>query len=206
MISDHTATHLLADVAHFFWMKTSMRIEKVGEGPEFHAYGNQGESFLFWVTPNNEIPALHVLYQNSNKEQSNLVSPFVNLGAPFALDTFLSKVLGLCQSDNKPFKPAREDIQRLSIVQLDRPGWYTEPEFMAWLNNPNNCTMTFHMRGEDPNEWSDALVWVDPSLNGEGDSSEMPEKYWREILHCAAAAVNGIASTGHHIGVKIRNM
>jgi hypothetical protein len=206
MISEHTATQLLADVEHFFWMKTSMLIEKVDKGPEFHIYPNEGESLLFWVTPTNNTPALHVLYQNADKEQSNIVGPFAELDSPPKLEAFLSKILTLCQGSSTVLKPAFEDIQLVPIVQLDRLDWYTEPEFMAWLNNPNNCTMTFHIRGRNPNEWSDALVWVDPSLNGEGDSSDMPEKYWREILHCAAAAVNGIASTGHHIGVKIRNM
>lgn len=65
---------------------------------------------------------------------------------------------------------------------INVPEWFKESAFLAWLNNPANPVMTWHPRGEQANDYSDTVVFVDPSLNGEGPDADMPAKYWAQIL------------------------
>jgi hypothetical protein len=97
-------------------------------------------------------------------------------------------------------------VDNVTMVTMDRPEWYKKKDFLAYLNDPNNGLMRFHTPGTEASEWSDMLVWVDPSLSGEGDSSDMPCEYWDEICEVAGVAVNQASQPSHHIGVKIRNM
>lgn len=92
------------------------------------------------------------------------------------------------------------------MVTIDRPQWYKNPDFLDYINDPDNALMSFHISGRQANEWSDVLVWVDPSLNGEGDSSDIPEVYWDEIVQVAKLASSKHRLLREHIGVRIRNM
>lgn len=87
---------------------------------------------------------------------------------------------------------------------LNVPEWFTNPEFLAWLNAEETTVMTWHRRGAAANEWSDTLVFVDPSLNGEGTNSDMPEVFWNEII--AACRQSYHAGLNDHTAVRLTNL
>ena len=76
----------------------------------------------------------------------------------------------------------------------------------AWLNDSANVKMTWHTPGTEPNEWSDAVVFVDPSLCGDGSDSDgvMPEKYWDKIVELCQEHFR--PSTGFHVIVRMTNL
>lgn len=65
---------------------------------------------------------------------------------------------------------------------LNVPQWFEETEFLEWLNDPQRVVMSWHRCGEAPGDYSDTMVFVCPSLSGEGSDSDMPAKYWNEIV------------------------
>ena len=74
------------------------------------------------------------------------------------------------------------DIQQARSLVINAPEFFEDPVFMAWLNN-GKCKFTWHCKGNAvADEFSDVVVSVDPSLNGEGDSSDMPDYIWRQII------------------------
>lgn len=101
------------------------------------------------------------------------------------------------------------DNRRILItgIAINRPEWFADPAFVAWLNDPVQIKMTWHQGGE-PTEWSDVMVFVDPSMHegklaGEGSNSDMPEHIWDAIVaECDAAGLGGQRS---HIPVRITN-
>lgn len=71
-------------------------------------------------------------------------------------------------------------IECVALV-INVPHFFKDPAFVAWLNNPAP-KFTWHKSGNEPSEYSDVVVLVDPSLNGEGSDSDMPEHCWEEII------------------------
>lgn len=69
----------------------------------------------------------------------------------------------------------------LALV-INAPHFFEDPKFLDWLNN-KNAKFTWHPAGHDADEWSDVVVCVDPSLNGEGTDSDMPEEIWDQIVN-----------------------
>lgn len=65
---------------------------------------------------------------------------------------------------------------------VNAPSWFEQPEFLEWVSEPLNHVMTWHEHGAPPGPFSDVMVFVCPSLSGEGPDSSMPEKYWAEIM------------------------
>ena len=98
---------------------------------------------------------------------------------------------------------------RADVLVINVPSWYSDPEFVAWLESNSNPVMTWHRPGRSPSEFSDAIVLVDPSLTGEGtDQGSMPERYWEQIVsacreHCA---VPPMSEACHHIVVRLTNL
>jgi len=88
---------------------------------------------------------------------------------------------------------------------INAPEWFTKKDFCDWLNDESNPLMTWHKRGEKTSEWSDVIVLVDPSLNGEGsDSDAMPKAYWTFIVNKCKEHFK--PSSGYHIVVRITNL
>ena len=89
-------------------------------------------------------------------------------------------------------------------LTLNAPAFFRDAAFVEWLNSRGQPRMTWHADGE-PGEWSDLVVLVDPSLNGEGCSSDMPVHCWTAILgECRRHFRSGLANT--HIPVRITNL
>lgn len=66
---------------------------------------------------------------------------------------------------------------------VNAPELFARPDFMAWLNKSTNRVLSYHPKGETPDEYSDVVVLVDSSY--EGDSSDMPEDIWTQICDLA---------------------
>lgn len=92
----------------------------------------------------------------------------------------------------------------VSSLVLNVPAWFREEGFVEWLNDPNNNVMTWHQAPRRPNEWSDVVVLVDPQINGEGSNSDMPAKYWDQIVGSCRDA--GLVMEEAHIPVRLVNV
>lgn len=90
-------------------------------------------------------------------------------------------------------------------LRMDVPEFYKDPAFVAWLNN-GVPKFSWH-KGGTPNEWSDVVVLVDPSLSGEGTDSDMPKQFWDQIVQaCRAAYGPVLVGTEEHITVRLTNV
>ena len=96
------------------------------------------------------------------------------------------------------------DITIMRGFTLNVPEWFEDKAFLAWLNDPNNTLFTWHSRGEEASDWSDIVVCVDPSLNGEGSESDMPERIWDQIVALCKKLFQ--PSCGSHIHVRLTNL
>lgn len=87
---------------------------------------------------------------------------------------------------------------------LNAATWYEQPDFQAWLESAEGL-MSWHTPGQPVGEFTDIVVFVDPSLNGEGVQDGMPDAYWKAVVdHCKAHFSPG--QTTHHISVVIKNL
>jgi hypothetical protein len=86
---------------------------------------------------------------------------------------------------------------------VNAPHFFKDPQFLEWLNEAAP-KFTWHTGGK-PGEYSDTIVLVDPSLNGEGSDSDMPEHIWEEILTiCRERFAPGRDTP--HIQVRLTNL
>lgn len=60
------------------------------------------------------------------------------------------------------------------MLDVNAPALFKDTLFLNWLNDPENQVFTWHVRGEEPNEYSDVMVYY--GTGGEGSHSDMP--YW----------------------------
>ncbi len=89
-------------------------------------------------------------------------------------------------------------IEQGVSLRISTPEFFKDPEFIKWLNNGDR-KFTWHDAGH-PDEWSDVVVGVDPSLNGEGTDSDMPEQIWNQIVQaCRDHYKNPAITNGVHI-------
>ena len=93
--------------------------------------------------------------------------------------------------------------RRVTGLVMNCPEWFARTDFQNWLNAPGP-RMTWHTRGERPDEWSDVVVWVDPGLSGEGSDSDMPEALWAYVISACRDA--GLAGQTEHIPVRLTNL
>lgn len=98
---------------------------------------------------------------------------------------------------------ARE-VTSIEGFSINVPEWFEDKAFLDWLNDPENTLFTWHSRGDDASDWSDVVVCVDPSLNGEGSESDMPEHIWDQII--ALCKKRYKPSFGNHIHVRLTNL
>lgn len=89
-------------------------------------------------------------------------------------------------------------------LSLNASAWYQQPDFLAWLESAEGL-MSWHTPGQPVGEFTDIVVFVDPSLNGEGVQDGMPDAYWKTVVdHCKAHF--SPSQTTHHISVVIKNL
>lgn len=88
-------------------------------------------------------------------------------------------------------------------ITVNAPEFFADEQFIQWLNN-GEPKMTWH-KGEQPNEWSDLVVLVDPDLEGEGSDSDMPEHIWDQIVAICREHVQP-SIHAEHITVRLTNM
>lgn len=91
-------------------------------------------------------------------------------------------------------------------LTINVPQFFADHEFVDWLNGDSTTDpiMTWHQRPFAPTEWSDVVVLVDPSLNGEGADASMPEHLWAQIV--AACREAGLGGQHEHIPVRLTNL
>ncbi|HGM8087215.1 TPA: hypothetical protein ACKP9S_003586 [Pseudomonas aeruginosa] len=72
------------------------------------------------------------------------------------------------------------EAQPLTGIKLTVPELFADPGFQEYVNN--SSVMTWHdKKGPiNPDDMADVVVFVDPSLTGEGTDSDMP--YWDVIV------------------------
>lgn len=98
-------------------------------------------------------------------------------------------------------------VHRTVGLTVNAPAVFTRPDFMAWLNKRTNRVLSYHPKGEPPDEYSDTVVLVDSHY--EGDCSDMPEDIWKSICDLAYSIYGGPEaprSLGSHIHVRLTNL
>jgi len=97
------------------------------------------------------------------------------------------------------------EISPLQGFTINVPEWFEDQGFQEWLNDPENPIFTWHRKGSAVSDWSDVVVCVDPSLNGEGSESNLPEHIWGQIVELCRAHFRP-CSGGSHIHVRLTNL
>lgn len=87
---------------------------------------------------------------------------------------------------------------------INAPEYFRDPEFMNWLGNAQP-KFTWH-RGGEPNEWSDVIVMVDPSLSGEGSHSDMPAPIGERIVDACRTHLGSDQGSAPHYMVRLTNL
>lgn len=94
-------------------------------------------------------------------------------------------------------------------IKLAVPELFADPGFQEYVNN--SSVMTWHdKKGPiNPDDMADVVVFVDPSLTGEGTDSDMP--YWDVIVEKLVATVGAPRSLrgthgGEHLVVVLTNI
>lgn len=78
---------------------------------------------------------------------------------------------------------------------INMPDMFADPEFIDYLNDPDNNLATWHVRGDpNPHEESDCFMLFD---NGDGSHSDMPEKWWSLI--CQIVEAEGLEACILHL-------
>ena len=93
---------------------------------------------------------------------------------------------------------------RAEMLNINAPEWFLAPAFNEWINSTANSAMSWHPKGTEPGEYSDILVFVDPSLSGEGTSDNMPALYWFQIMDACRDHFSPVA--GEYIIVRLTNI
>jgi hypothetical protein len=96
------------------------------------------------------------------------------------------------------------DIQHSRGLVLNVPDFFADPGFRAWLD-ADRPKFTWH-RGGTPAEWSDVIVLVDPSLNGEGTDSDMPDALWEKIVAACREHLGSARNSETHYVVRLTNL
>lgn len=101
----------------------------------------------------------------------------------------------------------KADHHKADYLVVNVPTWFEDPTFVHFIENNN--VMTWHERGSQPSDFSDVIVFVDPTLTGEGsEQGEMPEQYWDQLVDLCRAHCSEPAATESrpHIMVRLTNL
>lgn len=96
------------------------------------------------------------------------------------------------------------DVTAGRSLSFNAPDIFHDPAFRRWLMD-DRPKFTWHKSG-DPDEWSDVVVLVDPSLSGEGSDSDMPAYIWDRIITLCRAELGAGGSGDPHIMVRLTNL
>ncbi len=99
--------------------------------------------------------------------------------------------------------PADRPLVGRSLL-INAPEYFRDPAFMDWLGNAQP-KFTWH-RGGEPDEWSDVIVMVDPSLSGEGSDSDIPAPIWERILDACRTHLGSDQGSAPHYMVRLTNL
>ena len=109
--------------------------------------------------------------------------------------------LGAHPHNDKPLDTdallARAPSYKNTLVTLNVPEFFNDEGFLAWLNDPDNRAFTWHQKGQPASEWSDVIVTMEATCNGEGDASDMPAHLWDALVAYAKENL-GEASAGQY--------
>lgn len=95
-------------------------------------------------------------------------------------------------------------IQSCDALVLNVPEFFENKEFIAWLESPN--VMTTHRAGEVVGEFTEAMVFIDPGMSGEGsDQFSMPDEIWDAIFQACKERIP-VKSFVNHIMVRLINV
>lgn len=96
-------------------------------------------------------------------------------------------------------------IAESKALTVNAPEFFLDALFLAWLNN-GEPKFTWHNPGDTPNEYSDVVVMVDPSLTGDGADSDMPEQIWDQIVEACRVQFGALPRYEDHIMVRLVNV
>lgn len=96
------------------------------------------------------------------------------------------------------------DISPCPGLVINAPDIFADPGFQIWLLG-DRPKFTWHRDGP-VNEWSDVVVLVDPTLNGEGSDSDMPLHIWVRIVSACIDHFGPVGTGRHHIMVRLTNL
>lgn len=92
---------------------------------------------------------------------------------------FVNRSLVLSESSNSEathgFKDFDVKERSVTLLDVNCPEVFKDPEFLKWLNDTDYVKFTWHVPGKPANDYSDVIVTYD---NGEGSNSDMPEHVW----------------------------
>lgn len=104
-----------------------------------------------------------------------------------------------------PAQPVAQAFTQAPMLTLNVPDWFKDDEFIAAIEKPG--IMTWHVPGQAPQCYADVMLWVDPSLNGEGaEAGDLPWKYWDIVVDCARQYADVIDARGMHLLVRLANL
>jgi hypothetical protein len=100
---------------------------------------------------------------------------------------------------------------------VNRPDWFRREDFLCWMAMECRATINYSNHRE-PDEWTEAITAIDPSLSGEGWDQpngrthplvpQLPEDIWAELVEAVRAEIGarGVMPPRHHILIRITNM
>jgi|TARA_Y100000815_G_scaffold30282_5_gene25303 hypothetical protein len=103
--------------------------------------------------------------------------------------------------------PADDPSDRPHIgrsLLINAPEYFRDPAFRHWLGGAQP-KFTWH-RGGEPDEWSDVIVMVDPSLSGEGSDYDMPAHIWERIVDACRTHLGHGQGRSPHYMVRLTNL
>lgn len=112
-------------------------------------------------------------------------------------------LLAAMMKDDVQTKKVSVEVHACDSLCINVPQFFADPEFATWLNSPV-AKFTWHSRGAPVAEYSDVVVLVDPSLNGEGADTDMPRHIWDQIVDICKQHFK--PTTKHHIMVRLTNL
>jgi len=95
-------------------------------------------------------------------------------------------------------------VQSCRGVVINAPEFFADPAFQHWLEDAP-AKFTWHRDGA-MDEWSDVVVLVDPSLNGEGSDSDMPSHIWDRIVDACGDYLRADCCAANHYMVRLTNL
>lgn len=96
------------------------------------------------------------------------------------------------------------DITLCRGIVINAPSFFADPAFRQWLTNGEHKFTWYD--GGMVDEWSDVVVLVDPSLNGEGSDSDMPEPIWNQIVEACREHLGRDRHCASHYVVRLTNL